>query len=430
METPPQAEPQLSTISPRRTGSSQTWRLLAALALAIAGGVLARHFGARGIATAQTFGQFGQLWLNALRMTLIPLVFCLMTAGIASIAKSASGGVVARIAITVFVLLLILGSVLGALTMLGLMALWPVSVLHVAAAAASTSQSAPPSLLSEFVNLIPTNPITAAAESAVAPLIVFAAFFGVAIVRIKAEWTTLLLDVLNAIAAAMLTIVGWILRLAPFGIFFLLLSTVATVGSDAARGLLQFLVLASIVPAVGVIIAQIVGSLSGVGPARFARAALAPQTLAATTQSSTACLPALLEAATTLRLPAEIVSSIMPLAVATFRFGNVFAAVATGLVGAHLFGIHPSAAQIAAAIGIGVLTNVGSVGVPGAAVLLAAWGPIFVTLGAPLEALTLYIAIITVPDIFITTGNVTADLASTSLIATLVAKSTRAKVSA
>ena len=112
----------------------------------------------------------------------------------------------------------------------------------------------------------------------------------------------------------------------------------------------------------------------------------------------------------------------MPLAVATFRFGNVVAGVAVGLFGAALYGVHPGIVKIAAAIGIGILTNVGSVGVPGAAVLLAAWVPIFLTLGAPIEALTLFIAVVTVPDILITMTNVTGDLAATSLIAAVITK--------
>jgi Na+/H+-dicarboxylate symporter len=380
--------------------------------------MLARHFGARGISTAQTLGQFGQMWLSALRMTLIPLVFCLMTAGIASIAKTASGGAVARTALVVFLLLLLAGSVLGVFTALGLMALWTPVPLHNATTAATPAL---PSLLGEFVSLVPTNPIASAAEGLIAPLVIFAAFFGAAIARIQAAWTILLLDILNAIAAALLVIVAWVLSVAPLGIFFLLLATTASVGSDAATGVLQYAVLSALVPAVGILIAQIVGCLSGVGPARFSRAVLPPQTLAATTQSSTACLPILLEAAANLRLPSAFVGAMMPLAVATFRFGNVFAAVATGLVGARLFGIHPSASQIVAAIGIGVLTNIGSVGVPGAAVLMAAWGPIYLALGTPIEALTLYIAIITLPDICITVCNVTADLAATALIARLTA---------
>jgi proton glutamate symport protein len=399
---------------------SQTLPLLVALVCAIAGGLLARRFGVHGVQTAQVLGQLGQLWLNGQRMPLVPLIFCLMATGVASIARTAAGGAVARIAIAVFAALLLLASVLGALIALGLTALWPIAALRAAVPAAATA--APPSLLAEFVSLVPSNPIGSAAEGAMAPLIVFAAIFGAATLRLRSTWATLLLDMLNAIAAAMLVIIGWVLRLAPIGIFCLLFATVTSVGTDAATGMLQYCLFASIVPLAGILIVEAVGLLSGVGPSRFARAALAPQTLAATTQSSTACLPALLEAATALHLPPPIVAAIMPLAVATFRFGNVIAAMGTGLFGANLFGIHPSAARIAAAAGIGILTNVGSVGVPGAAVLFAAWGPVFLALGAPLEALTLYVAVITVPDILITTANVTGDLAATSLIASLASR--------
>jgi Na+/H+-dicarboxylate symporter len=390
-------------------GRGQTLRLLVALVLGVAAGLLARRMG--WLAGAGYVGQLGQLWLNGLRMTLVPLVFCLMTAGVAEIARTAAGGRIARIAVTVFLALLVIGSVLGVFTMLGLMRLWPVAALRVAA---TGSAVVPPSLLGEFVALVPANPVAAAAEAAMAPLIVFATVFGAAMARTK---DGLLLNVLQEISAALLVVVGWVLKLAPAGIFCLLVATVATVGAGGAKGLLQYAVLTSIVPAVGIVVAQVVGMLSGATPLRFARAAAATQTLAVTTQSSSACLPALIEAAGELALPPAMVAAIMPLAVTTFRFGNVFTAVAVGLVGANLFGVHPSAAQIVTAIALGILTNIGSVGVPGAAVLLAAWGPIFLALGAPLEALTLYIAIITVPDMLITVANVTADLAATSLIA-------------
>ncbi len=390
----------------------RTLRLLAALVLGIGAGLLARRLGWLGGAAA--IGQIGQLWLNGLRMTLVPLVFCLMTAGVAEIARTAAGGKVARVAVAVFLALLLIGSVLGVVTVLGLMRIWPVAALRVAPAIAG---AVPPSLLAEIVALVPANPVAAAAEGAMAPLIVFAAVFGAALARVAEEPAALVLGVLKAISAALLVVVGWVLWLAPAGIFCLLVATVATVGSDGAKGLLQYAVLTSIVPGVGIVVAQLLGLASGAGPFRFTRAAATPQTLALTTQSSSACLPALLEAAAGLGLPPAIVSAMMPLAVTTFRFGNVFTAVAVGLVGANLFGVHPAPGRIVAALLLGILTNIGSVGVPGAAVLLAAWGPIFLALGAPLEALTLYIAIITVPDMLITIANVTADLAATSLIA-------------
>lgn len=401
--------------------SPKSWLLFAVLAAGIAAGFALRHAGPHGLSIAAAIGQFGQLWLNALRMTLVPLVFCLMTAGVASIIRTANAGSVARTAVAVFTGLLLLGSVAGVLTVLVLMKLWPVLPLQLAAAAATPT--VPPSLLAEFVSLIPSNPIASAAEGAMAPLIVFAVAFGAATTRLKLSSATLVLDFVNAISAAMLVIVGWVLRAAPLGIFCLLVATSATAGDSAARGLFQYAALTCAVMIVGCVVAQLIGFASGVGPARFTRTALSTQVLAATTQSSTACLPALLQAAEALHLPRPIIEAIMPLAVAIFRFGNVFLAVSSGLIGARLFGIHPTLGHIALAIGIAILTNVGSVGIPGGAILFAAFGPPYLALGAPLEALTILLAIFTLPDIFITICNVTADLAATALIARLSAKS-------
>ncbi len=130
-----------------------------------------------------------------------------------------------------------------------------------------------------------------------------------------------------------------------------------------------------------------------------------------------ACLPALVKAAQEdLGLPPALVGVLMPMAVTVFRFGNVVGGVSAGLIGARLFGIDPGLPQIILAICVGVLTNIGVMGLPGPAVLLASYGPIFIALGAPIEALFLLLAVDTLPDILDTTANVTADLAVTAII--------------
>jgi Na+/H+-dicarboxylate symporter len=299
-----------------------------------------------------------------------------------------------------------------------LMLLWPVQPLGLALAApAAGAAAAPPNFVAMLTGLIPVNPVAAAAEAAMAPLIVFAAIFGLATSRLPPATRSLIVNFFGATADAMLVIVAWVLRVAPIGIFVLSFEAAASVGVGAALGVFQYMLLLSGVVAIGLLCAMLVGLLSGIAPARFYRAALAPQALAASTQSSMACLPALVEAAETLGLPRAFVGSIMPLAVTTFRFGNVFGGIAAGLIGASLYGIHPSAGAIALAVVIGVLTNIGVIGLPGQAVLLAAWGPIFTALGTPIEALMLLIPVFALPDILVTVCNVTAHLGATSLIA-------------
>ena len=359
------------------------------------------------------------MWLNGLRMTLVPLVFCLMTSGMAGLADTATGGGrLVGIAVGVFVALLFVASIAGMLSAKALMLLWPVHPLGLATPSVAAT-GAPPNFVAMLTGLVPVNPVAAAAEAAMAPLIVFAAIFGLAISRLPPTTRSLLVNFFSAAADAMLVIVGWVLRVAPIGIFVLSFEAAASVGVGAALGVFQYVVLLSLVVVIGLLCATLVGLLSGVPPARFLRAALAPQALAASTQSSMACLPVLVEAAEALKLPRPFVGSIMPLAVTTFRFGNVFGGIAAGLIGAHLFGIYPGAGAIALAVVIGVLTNIGVIGLPGQAVLLAAYGPIFTALGTPIEALTLLIPVFALPDILVTVCNVTGHLGATSLVARL-----------
>ena len=398
---------------------SRTGWIVAALVGGLAAGIGLRLAFGEHTAFAAVLQPIGELWLNGLRMTLVPLVFCLMTSGMAGLADTATGGGrLVGIAVTVFVTLLFIASFAGMLSAKALMLLWPVHPLGLAVPVV-VATAAPPNFVAMLTSLIPVNPVAAAAEAAMAPLIVFAAIFGLAVSRLPPATRSLLVNFFSASADAMLVIVGWVLRVAPLGIFVLSFEAAASVGVGAALGVFQYVVLLSAVVVVGLVCATLIGLLSGVPPARFFRAALAPQALAASTQSSMACLPALVEAAEALKLPRAFVGSIMPLAVTTFRFGNVFGGVAAGLIGAHLFGLNPGIGPIALAVLIGVLTNIGVIGLPGQAVLLAAYGPIFTALGTPIEALTLLIPVFALPDILVTVCNVTGHLGATSLVARL-----------
>jgi proton glutamate symport protein len=400
---------------------SRTKSILLALVAGLVCGLALRVLMGPNTAVAAFLQPIGELWLNALRMALVPLVFCLMTAGVARLADTATGsGKQVGIAVVVFLALLLGASAVGTGTAEALLSVWPVKALDITLTSHSAAPiAAPPNFARALIGLIPLNPVAAAAEGAMAPLIVFAAIFGIAVSRLPSASSRLLVQFFGASADAMLIIVNWVLKIAPIGIFVLTLEAAANTGMGLALGLVQYVLLLSMVLGVGLICAMLIGFLSGVRPMRFLRTALGPQALAASTQSSMACLSSLIQAAEALELPGPFVATIMPLAVTIFRFGNVFGAVAAGLIGAHLFGIHPGIGAIALAIMISVLANIGVIGLPGQAVLLAAYGPVFTALGTPIEALTLLIAVFTLPDILDTTCNVTADLAVTALIARL-----------
>jgi proton glutamate symport protein len=400
----------------------RTGRVLCGLVGGIGLGVLLKAFASpEVIAAAQQLQPLGQLWLNALQMSLVPLVFCLMVCGVAAVARTTASGRMLGSTIGVFAGLLVLAGVLGVLLAWGLMALWPLAptgraLLHAPVLAPQT-----PGLIEQLLGFVPVNPVAAAANGTMTPLVVFSAIFGAALASVRTSAADALLDMLKSAGDALLVIIGWVLRAAPVGVFLLALSAILHVGLGLAAGLLHFLAMLCIILVLGIVAAMLIGAYGGgVGLRRFAGAAFAPQALAVSTQSSMACLPVLLRSARErLGLPEALVDAVLPLAVSTFRFGNVLHGVSTALVAAWFCGLHPGPGQIALAIGVTILTNVGVVGVPGAAVVFAAFGPAFLIMGAPIELIALLLAVYTVPDILDTTANVTADLAATAVVARL-----------
>jgi proton glutamate symport protein len=324
----------------------QTARILLALAAGIFFGLALR---AGGEPWLLSFGgslrPLGQLWLHALQMTIVPLIFCLMANGIGAVTRMAGTGRVITLTIVLLIALLLLASTTGVLISYALMAVWPVAASGRIFLEGVNALPAAPSIIEQLLDFIPLNPVAAAAQSAMTPLIVFAAIFGAAATRIAADASEALFRTLNAVAETMLVIVRWVLSIAPFGVFFLALDAVLHVGLGFAASLAQLVLMLSAALAAGLLIITLVGSWgSGLGIPRFARAAFAPRAVAASTQSSVACLPALIRAAEhDLEVPSSLVAAVMPLAVSTFRFGNVLGGIVSGLIGAYLCGIHPGA---------------------------------------------------------------------------------------
>jgi Na+/H+-dicarboxylate symporter len=201
-------------------------------------------------------------------------------------------------------------------------------------------------------------------------------------------------------------------------VFALSLGVGLRAGLGAAGTLLHYIAIVSAVTLSVTIIAWLLALAFGRQPVgKFSAAAAPVWAIAFSTQSSLASLPAMIEAARTLRIPDRVADLILPLAVAVFRFTSPVANLAVCFFVAHLYGIEPNALQIAGAIVVAFGVSVGSVGLPGQISFIASVAPISMALGAPIEVLGILIAVEVIPDIFRTLGNVTGDLAATAILA-------------
>jgi Na+/H+-dicarboxylate symporter len=394
--------------------------LAALLAGLVLGAVLQAWGTPELVAAGKALAPIGTLWLAVLKMTLVPLIFCLVASGVASRAAKDSGGRLVGLAFLLFAGLLVLSAVNGAVVAHAILAIWPVAPGGFAGLAPPpTAAPQAPTIVEQIIGMIPANPVTAAAEGAMGPLVIFALFFGLALGRVKAERRAAVGTVLEGVADAMMQIVDWTLKLAPAGVFVLALEMALTGGVQSAGVLGQAFVVGTAGPAMGVVLSYLVArGLGGVGLGRFARAAIGPQVVAAGTTSSMASLPAMIEAAERrLDCPPEVAGAVLPLAASTFRFGNVSLVMTTGTFVAVAAGHPPGLGQLVLAGAVAILTNIGIPGLPAAAVFYAAAAPAWVELGAPLEFFPLILAISSGPqDIFTTVCNVSHDLAAGTVL--------------
>ncbi|WEJ99239.1 MAG: dicarboxylate/amino acid:cation symporter [Candidatus Sphingomonas phytovorans] len=398
---------------------SQATRILLALVLGLAIGIgLATSSPTTaedGLVVAQPIGT---AWLNALQMTIVPLVVSLLITGVAATAEAARAGRVAGRALGLFIGLLWFFSAFAAILTPLLLGWFPLPTDAATALRAALGATAPvgpvPPFADFIVSIVPTNPVTAAATNAFLPLIVFTMVFAFALTRLPAEPRELLTKFFQAVADVMLIIIGWILWLAPIGVLALAYVVGAKAGTAAFGALLHYVVIISSIGILVWIAAYPIGAIGGrIGLARFARATGPAQAVAISTQSSLASLPAMLRGAEGLGVPVATSGVVLPLAVAIFRVTGPPMNLAVAIYVAYWFGVPLGPAQLAAGVAVAAITTMGAVSLPGQISFVTSIAPICIAMGVPVAPLGLLVAVETIPDIFRTLGNVTMDLATT-----------------
>jgi Na+/H+-dicarboxylate symporter len=216
----------------------------------------------------------------------------------------------------------------------------------------------------------------------------------------------------------MLTVIGWVLWLAPAGVFALAFAVGAGAGGSALGAVAHYVVLIS---AVGILLTFIGYGIGIVAaryrPAEFARAMSAPSAVAISTRSSLASLPAMLKSAIQLGVGTREADVILPLAVALFRATGPAMNVGVVIYVAHWLGVEITPLGYAAGIAVGAMASIGAVSLPGQISFVTSIAPIAMAMGVPIEPLALLVAVETIPDIFRTLGNVTLDVAVTGAVA-------------
>jgi proton glutamate symport protein len=395
---------------------SKAWIVFVALIGGLLLGIVAGEGAATPIAEL-----VGALWLNGLKMTIVPLVVALLVIGIARTAEAARAGRIAFWSLSAILSVTAISIVIGMALTPALLAVVPIPADSAAAMRAAlggvSEVTAPPGFAETLRGLIPANVIDAAARTDILPLLVFTLVFAFALTRLPPAQRGVLTGFFDALAAAMVVMIQWVLWLAPIGVFALAFVVGAVAGGSALGTLAHYIVIVSIpglaVTALAYVLARGGG---GIGFGRYARAIAPAQMLAISTQSSLACLPIMLRKAEDLGVPEEHAGVTLPMCVALLRATGPAMNVAVALYIAIWFGVEIGPGQLALGFFAAMLASLGAVSLPGTVSFFSSMVPICIALGAPVEPLALLIAVETLPDITRTLGNVTTNVAIAATI--------------
>ncbi|MFI5311158.1 MAG: dicarboxylate/amino acid:cation symporter [Gemmatimonadales bacterium] len=402
-------------------------KVLVALLAGLAAGLGIASSGSGALAGVVTVVEpVGTLWVAAIRMTIIPLVVSSLIVGVGGAADPRSIGRTGLRAVALFAVLLTVAAGVSVLAGPALFGLFPSDAGAAAALRANAVRSASavvegakqlPGVTQWIVELVPVNPVKAAADGAMLPLIVFSVAFGAAISRVAAERRAALLHLVEAVQGASLALVRAVLTLAPLGVFALALAIAAKVGLAAAGALASYIVVVCglTIAFAALVLYPSAVIFGGVTLQAFARGALPAQAVAFSSRSSLAALPALLESARDrFQLPTPLAGFVLPLAATLFRVGSGVGLPIGALFVARLYGISLGPGQLAAVVVTTVVTSFSIPGIPGGSILMIV--PVLLAAGVPVEGVGLLLGVDTIPDMFRTTTNVTGDMAAAVIL--------------
>jgi DAACS family dicarboxylate/amino acid:cation (Na+ or H+) symporter len=373
----------------------------------------------------------GQIFLRLLFMVVVPLVFASVTMGVASLGDLRRIGRVGIKTLLIFLATTSLAVVVG-LVLVNLVrpgeSLDP--AIRTALMAEYSSEAGEKVVLSEenrfgintLVNIVPRNPVAAAANGDMLGLIFFSLMFGIALTLIAKDTAAPVMRLLEGVNQAVMVIIGFAMRLAPLGVAGLIFSVTSKFGFDILKSLGLYVVtvlLALALHQFGVI-AMIARFIAGINPRTFFSRARALMITAFSTSSSNATLPTTIRTAEeNFGVPREIAGFVLPLGATMNMNGTAMFEGVTVLFLAQVFGVPLDPLTQVIVIVMCVITAIGVAGVPSGSIPLLVM--VLGMVGVPGEGIALILGVDRILDMARTVPNVTGDL----LTSLLVAKSER-----
>jgi len=413
-----------------RRGMPLHTKILLGLAVGAGSGVLAnalwRDAPALQWAVDNIAQPIGQIFLRMLFMVVVPLVFTSIALGVAGLGDLKKVGRIGGKTLLIFVATTALAVVVG-LTLVNIVR--PGESLDPTIRAALLEEYAPQAAekvqasetngfgVNTFVNIVPRNPLDAAARGDMLGLIFFTLIFGIALTRLPASVSQPVLKVLEGIGQAVAEMIGFAMKLAPFGVAGLIFAVTARFGFDVLRSLSLYVIMVLVALAIHQfgVLTLLARLLVGIRPGEFIRRIRALMVTAFSTSSSNATLPTTIRTAQEeFGVPKEVAGFVLPLGATMNMNGTALFEGMTVLFLAQVFGVDLSLPMQIVVVIMSVITAIGVAGVPSGSIPLIVL--VMEMVGVPGEGIALILGVDRILDMARTVPNVTGDLLTSLLI--------------
>jgi DAACS family dicarboxylate/amino acid:cation (Na+ or H+) symporter len=366
----------------------------------------------------------GDVFLRLLFLTVIPLVFASLALGVAQLGQMGNLGRIGARTFAYFVVTMTMAVIIGLMLVntvkpgLGMPEETSQRLLKEYGQEASKKTGQPSGFgIETFVNIVPRNPLASMVQMDMLAVIFFALLIGIGLTRIPEERARHLIIVLEAINDLMITVIGWAMLLAPYGVFALIFSVTARFGFDLLLPLGWYILCVLVGLAIQMfgVLSILLAALSRLNPLTFFRKVRNVMITAFSTSSSSATLPTSIKTAEEeLGIPAPIAGFVLPLGATMNMNGTALFEGVTVVFLAQVFGVNLTLADQIIVIVLAVLTAIGAAGVPGGSLPLLAM--VLTTVGVPEMGIALILGVDRLLDMCRTTLNVIGDLAAATYV--------------
>jgi len=396
------------------------WQILVALVLAVIAGLITGKEGGIGSLTFYSAYEFiGTLFLNALKMLIVPLVASSIVMGVASVGGHQGlgriGGKTILYYMTTSLLAILIGLAIVNILSPGIADGQPVKEMiglsgDVDSIKEKVEGRNAGDIAEVFLRMVPTNIVAAAANGQMLGLIFFSLLFGFFMTRIDHPGAETIYNFWDAVYNVMMKITDWVMKFAPIGVFALVAKVVASTGLEAFKPLAMFFisVLLALMIHMFVVLPLLLKFIGRVNPLLHYKAMLPALLTAFSTSSSSATLPLTLECVEKNAGVSNRTSSfVLPLGATINMDGTALYECVAAMFIAQAYGIEIGFVTQFTIVMVALLTSIGVAGIPAAS--LVAISIILTTIGLPVEAIGLILAVDRVLDMCRTTVNVFSD---------------------